>query len=123
MQRTPLVGGGAEPDPGSVGTAGASNLLNDHVVIGSRHSTAAMRDYHDATHVEQMDPGNAAGQRRGCHSTAWGSNDLGITESQTDHFKGHDSGVHAGDHQNACMCHPVESVLIKVLSELLVVRK
>jgi hypothetical protein len=82
-----------------------------------------MRDYHDATHVEQMDPGNAAGQRRGCHSTAWGSNDLGITESQADHFKGHDSGVHAGDHQNARMCHPVESVLIKMLSELLVVRK
>jgi hypothetical protein len=66
---------------------------------------------------------DAACQRRRGHSTARGPDDLGITESEPDHFERGDSRVHACDHQNPSMRHPVEAVQIKVLCELFVVGK
>jgi hypothetical protein len=80
-----------------------------------------VRDHHDAVDVEQVDAGDAAGQRGRRHPTARGSDDLGIAEGQSDHFERRNPGVHAGDHQHARMGYPVEAVLIKVRGESLVV--
>ena len=123
MQRTPLIGRGAEPHPGGVGTAGVPDAVDDHVVVGRGHGAAAVRNHHDAVDLEQVDTCNAAGQSGGGHATARGADDLGVTEGQSNHFQRYDPGVHAGDHQDSGMGYPVEAVQIKSLSELLVVGK
>src|SRR5687768_2371404 len=51
MQRTPLVGRGAEAHPRGVGAASISNLLDDHIIVGSGHGTATVGDHHNPVHL------------------------------------------------------------------------
>jgi hypothetical protein len=68
-----------------------------------------------------MDTCDAAGQRGGRHSTAWGADNLGVTDGQPNHLQGHDPRIHAGDDQDTGIGNPIEPMKIKMLGKPLVV--